>query len=135
MPSRATALLEVGQPTSSRGSTKPRGASKPSRIRDVNFTVPPLDEGIREIVCTLIAHGIETYESCQGGDGHAYHEPTVRFESDLSEGLRAVAVALAYGFPVSRLQRVWAVTQSMLHEPWWEMILVPPRPKECEPRD
>lgn len=37
MPSRATALLEVGQPTSSRGSTKPRHATKPSKIRDVNF--------------------------------------------------------------------------------------------------
>src|SRR5450756_1421075 len=35
MPSRATILLEVGQPIPSRGSTKPRHAIKPSKIRDV----------------------------------------------------------------------------------------------------
>jgi hypothetical protein len=100
---------------------------KIARARELDFE-PPLDEGIKEIVCTLIAHGIQTCESCQGGDGHAYHDPTVRFEGDVSEGLRAVSVALAYGFPVARLQRVWSVVQSMLHGPWWEMTFIPPRP-------
>src|ERR1700680_2642320 len=46
------------------------------------------------------------------GRGTPYHEPTVHVEGDLSEALRAVAVASAYGFPVSRLQRVWAINQS-----------------------
>lgn len=36
---------------------------------------------------TLIAHGIETFESCQGGSGHSFPEPTVRFEGGLAEGL------------------------------------------------
>ena len=30
--------------------------------------------------------GIETFESCPGGPGHAYAEPTVRFYGDRSEG-------------------------------------------------
>jgi hypothetical protein len=104
------------------------------RARELYFE-PPLDEGIREIVETLIAHGVETCESCQGGEGHAYADPTVRFEGDLSEGLRAAAVALAYGLPVSRLQRVWSVDHGMLHGPWWELIFIPPLSVAHEQKD
>jgi hypothetical protein len=38
-----------------------------------------LDSGIRDAVLLLRENGIETIESCQGGNGHAYPEPTVRF--------------------------------------------------------
>jgi len=98
-----------------------------ARARELEFE-PPLDEGIREIVLTFIAHGIQTCESCEGGQGHSYPEPTVRFEGDESEGLRAAAVALAYGMRISKLRRVWGVTLGTLHGPWWEAIFVPPRP-------
>src|ERR1700736_4764493 len=54
---------------------------------------PPLDEGIREIVVTLIANGVEAFESCEGGRGHSFPCPTVRFEGSASEGLRASSVA------------------------------------------
>jgi hypothetical protein len=101
------------------------------RARDLYFE-PPLDEGIREIVETLIAGGIETYESCDGGEGHAYAEPTVRFEGDLSEGPRAVSVALANGLPVKMLRRAWSIRSGMLHGPWWEMTFIPPRPAEID---
>jgi hypothetical protein len=33
--------------------------------RDLHFETP-LDEGIREIVITLLANGVETFESCEG---------------------------------------------------------------------
>jgi hypothetical protein len=101
------------------------------RARELHFE-PPLDEGIREIVETLIANNIETFESCQGGEGHTSPEPVVRFEGDLSEGLRAVSVALAYGLPVSRLKNTWAIRNGMLHGPWWEMYFVLPRPTESK---
>jgi hypothetical protein len=97
------------------------------RAQELHFE-PPLDEGIKEIVLTLIAHGIETSESCEGGHGHAYPEPTVRFEGGMSEGPRAAALAIAYGFPVKRLRRTWAVLDSMLHGPWWEMTFATPQP-------
>jgi hypothetical protein len=90
------------------------------RARELNFE-PPLDENIRTIVETLIAHGVETFESCQGGAGHSFPEPTVRFEGEMSEGLRAVSVALAYGFRVSELRRTWRAQHGMLHGPWWEI--------------
>ncbi len=38
---------------------------------------PPLDPGISEFVAVLQSKGVETYESCQGGDGHAFFEPTI----------------------------------------------------------
>ena len=41
-----------------------------------------LDDGIREAVRILAEAGIETFESCQGGDGHAYSEPTIRFHGE-----------------------------------------------------
>jgi hypothetical protein len=82
---------------------------------------PSLDEGIRDIVITLCSAGIETYESCEGGPGHSYLEPTVAFEGAESEGLRAVSVALENKLPVKELRRVWDVHNGLLHGPWWVM--------------
>jgi hypothetical protein len=72
----------------------------------------PLDEGIKDIVIILIANGIETSQSCEGGPGHSYPEATVCFEGGLSEGPRALSVALENGMP---------------HGPWWEMTFRLPR--------
>ena len=33
-------------------------------------------------VDALRSEGIKTFESCDGGDGHAYTEPTVRFAGE-----------------------------------------------------
>ena len=82
---------------------------------------PPLDEGIREIVITLATNGVETFESCQGGPGHCFPEPTVRFEGSSGEGLRALSVALEHGLPVFRLRRSWGIVDGLIHGPWWEM--------------
>jgi hypothetical protein len=51
---------------------------------------PPLDAGISEAVHILIANGVETFESCEGGRGHSYPCPIVRFEGSSAEGLRGV---------------------------------------------
>ena len=88
---------------------------------------PPLDEGIREYVVILIDSGVETFESCEGGRGHCYAEPTIRFEGDSSEGLRALSVALAHGMPVKQLKRSWGVLEKMVHGPWWELVFYPPK--------
>jgi hypothetical protein len=88
---------------------------------------PPLDEGIKEIVITLLRNGVETFESCEGGSGHSFPEPTVRFEGDSSEGLRALSVALAHGLPVAELRRTWGIIDGSIHGPWWVMTFHPPR--------
>jgi hypothetical protein len=60
--------------------------------------LPELDAGIAPYVDALRAEGVETFESCEGGDGHAYTEPTVRFAGERDEGFRALAVALHHRF-------------------------------------
>ena len=80
-----------------------------------------LDPGIRSFVVTLCDAGVETFESCEGGCGHAYPEPTVRFHGQRPEGLRALAVAIQAGLPVSELRRVWPVQDGELTGPWWEL--------------
>jgi hypothetical protein len=95
------------------------------KARDLYFE-PPLDLGVASAVHTLIAGGVETFESCEGGPDHIFKEPTIKFEGGTPEGFRALAVALAHGLPVFRLRRVWGVIDGMPHGPWWELTLLPP---------
>src|ERR1017187_8676652 len=81
--------------------------------RDLIFD-PPLDEGIRDAVELLASNGVETFESCQGGEGHSFPEPTIRFEGSSGEGLRALSVALDYGLPVFRLRRTWGIVDGTI---------------------
>lgn len=41
-----------------------------------------LDAGIAPYVDVLDAAGIETFESCEGTEGHGFLEPTIRFYGD-----------------------------------------------------
>lgn len=80
-----------------------------------------MDAGILLYVNAFLAAGIETFESCQGGDGHTYHEPTIRFHGDRSEGFRALATAMQHGLAVAELRRVWPVNDGEPTGPWWEI--------------
>ena len=81
-----------------------------------------LDAGIRDYVRILRKAGIETYESCEGGEGHAYPEPTIRFHGERGEGFRAISVAFDYALPVACLRRVWVVQDGELVGPEWEVV-------------
>lgn len=83
---------------------------------------PPLDEDIKVYVETLRAGGIETYESCQGGEGHSYLRPAVRFHGGKGEGFRALAIAQQHGFRVRRLNRMWSIIDDEPTGPYWEMV-------------
>ncbi len=80
-----------------------------------------LDAGIRHAVLVLRSGGVETFESCEGGEGHSYLEPTVRFHGNSFAGYRAFSVAMDHGLPVADLRRVYDVIDTQLHGPWWEM--------------
>ena len=84
---------------------------------------PPLDDGISGYVITLREHGIETVESCQGGSGHCFPQPTVRFCGDEAAGWKALAVALTFGpMPVAELRRAWSIDKGGVpNGPYWEM--------------
>jgi hypothetical protein len=81
-----------------------------------------LDRGIEKAVERLQACGIETFESCEGGPGHAYPEPTVRFHGTPEAGWRAVAVCLAHGLPIAKLRRIWNVSTGEPTGPYWEVV-------------
>jgi hypothetical protein len=86
---------------------------------------PPLDKGIKRAVQILVNAGIETFESCEGGKGHSYAEPTVRFYGGKGEGFKALAVALQAGLKVADLRRVWPVLDDEPTGPWWELTFTP----------
>ena len=80
-----------------------------------------LDPGIASYVDVLDAAGIETFESCEGGEGHAFLEPTIRFYGDRGEGFRALAVATTHALPVSELRRYWQIVNGEPEGPHWEL--------------
>lgn len=94
---------------------------KPTKGNGKYKFTSPLDAGIEKAVHILLDAGIETFESCEGGTGHAYPEPTVRFSGQREEGFRAFAAAKQLGLPVSALRRVWPIVDGEPTGPWWEI--------------
>ena len=81
-----------------------------------------LDPGIRPFVKILREHGVCTYESCEGGNGHAYPEPAVRFSGTPGEGWRALCIALDHDLPVDDLRRFWSIEDGEPVGPEWEIV-------------
>jgi len=80
-----------------------------------------VDPGIRRAVRILWENGIETNESCEGGQGHSFPVPTVRFFGHQEEGFRALAIALQHGLKVAELRRYWVILNGEPCGPHWEM--------------
>ena len=96
-----------------------RQTAEPPSLRPVPGQIDP---GIRQAVKRLQEANIETFQSCEGGSGHSYPEPTVAFYGTPEAGWRAVAVCLAHGLPVLSLRRVWDILD--VNEPTgphWEL--------------
>lgn len=96
---------------------------KPNHKKHLHHPIPgKLDAGIEKAVRRLQAGGIETFESCEGGSGHAYPEPTIRFHGSMAAGWHALAVCLDNGLPIMSLKRVWDVLDLNLPTgPYWEI--------------
>src|SRR6184192_2046010 len=99
------------------------GWERSSYIARMSRPIPgKLDRGIEKAVRQLQSCGIETFESCEGGAGHAYPEPTVRFHRTPEAGWRAVGICFANGLPVQCLRRVWDILDSNEPSgPHWEI--------------
>lgn len=82
-----------------------------------------LESGIKDAVIALINNGIVTYESCQGGDGHLYKEPTIRFNGNRTEGMKAYHILTSNGFNVVSISRIWVNMDGELTGPNWEIIM------------
>jgi len=88
------------------------------RFEDLN-----LDDGIALAVRVLMENGVETFESCQGGSGHCFQYPTIRFFGDKTEGYKAFDVLAKKGFRVISLQRAWPIENNEIGAPYWQLEL------------
>ena len=80
-----------------------------------------VDAGIRRAVRVLWENGIETTQSCEGGDGHPVDEPTIWFGGHRGEGFRALGIAATFGLKVSELRRIWPILDGEPTGPEWVM--------------
>ena len=81
-----------------------------------------LDKGIARHVDILRSAGIETFESCEGGEGHIYPVPTIRFHGGRAQGFRALSIALEHGLRVKDLRRTWDIIDGDPTGPYWELV-------------
>ena len=82
---------------------------------------PPLDPGIERAVLFLRQHGFRTYASCEGGEGHAYPKPTVRFNGHYKDLLAAAGLLMYAFFPVSEVRRGYSAVWNELDGPYNEI--------------
>lgn len=82
-----------------------------------------LDTGIRFAVRVLHANGFETCQSCQGGKGHAYGQPTVDMvaTADDAQGFGALAALQSYGLPVDSISIFWNICNGLPYEKLWRI--------------
>lgn len=85
---------------------------------------PPLEPGIAAAVIALNEAGIETFTSCEGGPGHAFPEPTVRFYADEQTARQAVYVMEWAGLPVHELRHTCSYHDGEPSQsgPFWELV-------------
>jgi hypothetical protein len=84
-----------------------------------------LDRWISYAVKVLRGVQVETFESCQGGPGHPYPEPTIRFYGGPDAGWKALWIALNHALPVYSLRRYWSIENGEPRGPYWEMTFFP----------
>ncbi len=69
-----------------------------------------IDEVIRPVVELLNKYGFKTFESCQGGKGHCFELPTVRFYGSEFDLIRAYELCALYKINVFQANRVFRKT-------------------------
>lgn len=86
-----------------------------------------VDLGIRFAVKALHAAGIETAQSCEGGNGHAYHAPTIDLPGEPWAALDALS---ANGLSVAAIAHVWRIGPDGPIDPVWRIEIL----KACPER-
>mgnify|MGYP003648090844 CR=1 FL=1 len=86
----------------------------------------PLDKGIAAAVHILREGGLCTIESCEGGSGHPFSEPTVRISGSHAEGFKAYAIAIEAGLQPRSIARIWTVDDGELTGPYWDITFKTP---------
>lgn len=66
-----------------------------------------IDTGILPALKILRAFGFDTFESCEGGKGHAFPDPTIKFWGDEFDCIRAYELCEQFGLNVFRARRIF----------------------------
>ena len=82
-----------------------------------------IDPDIRAAVHALADYEIDTFSSCQGGDGHPCLMPEILFHGDENAGLYAVWLLEAQGFRVWDLSRTWDLDHGLPRQPFWRVTV------------
>jgi len=69
--------------------------------------IKSLDPGIRDVVILLNHYDFDTFESCEGGNGHSMAEPTIKFWGDEFDCIRAYELCSQYNYRVRSVRRVF----------------------------
>lgn len=69
-----------------------------------------LDKLIEPVVILLNKYGFKTFESCQGGKGHCFDSPTVRFEGSEFDLIRAYELCDLHNINVHEAKRTYRKT-------------------------
>lgn len=85
-----------------------------------------IDAGVRFAVRVLHAAGIETCQSCQGGEGHSYDRPTIDLVAtgEDANGFSALAALAEYGLSVGDISILWNVRNFLPYEKLWRITFV-----------
>lgn len=73
----------------------------------MNYPKEEIDPLILPAVEILNKYGFKTFESCQGGDGHCFPQPIVRFEGNEFDLIRAYEICQWYNLYPSEARRVF----------------------------
>jgi hypothetical protein len=88
------------------------------------FSSEPMDPGIICAVRIFQEHGIETCQSCQGGEGHSYEWPTV----DIYRApWKALDIANDFALPVTRISEQFGIADGRPVEHFWRIEFSPAR--------
>lgn len=88
------------------------------------FSSEPMDPGIICAVRIFQEHGIETCQSCQGGEGHSYEWPTVDI---YGQPWKALDVANTHDLSVIAISEQFGIYDGRPTEHFWRVEFSPPR--------
>jgi hypothetical protein len=90
--------------------------------KDIRSIERDVDKGISRYVGIFLRNGIETCQSCEGGPGHAYPEPTIDCYGGIGSGWAILKVCLDFDLPIMTLCLFWDITDGLPTGPAWRAI-------------
>jgi hypothetical protein len=82
-----------------------------------------IDSEIASALHALADFEIDTFSSCQGGEGHASLMPEIFFHGNDDVGLYAVWLLESQGFRVWELSHHWDLEHGLPRRPFWRVAL------------